>query len=92
MKHTISVTEAVRNFADLINRIVYRGDHFVLERGGRPVARIIPVPQAGRLGELPGLLASAPHLGAEETEDLARDMETSRDGLSLLPEVDPWES
>ena len=36
MKHTISVTEAARNFADIVSRVFYRGERFVLERGGRP--------------------------------------------------------
>jgi len=92
MKGTITVTEAVRNFADFINRVAYRGEHFVLERGGRPVARLIPVPQAGNLGDLPGLLAGVPRLGREEGEALAREMEEASEGLSPLLGVDPWES
>lgn len=92
MKGTFSVTEAVRNFAELINRVVYRGEDFVLERGGRAVARITPVPRAGRLGDLPGLLAGVPHLAPEEAETLATDLEKARDEISSLPETDPWDS
>lgn len=92
MKGTISVTEAVRNFADFINRVAYRGEHFVLERGGRPVARLVPVPQAGRLGDLPHLLANLPTLGGEEADAFARDMEEAAEGLLTLAEGDPWES
>lgn len=92
MKGTISVTEAVRNFADFINRVAYRGEHFVLERGGRPVARLVPVPQAGRLGDLSELMANVPRLGQEEAEAFARDMEDASDGLPPLAEGDPWES
>jgi len=92
MKSTISVTEAVRNFADFLNRIAYRGEHFILERGGRPVARLVPVPQAGRLGDLPGLMAAIPRLGPEEGEALARDLKKAGEGLSPLSGADPWES
>ena len=92
MKTPISVTEAVRNFADFINRVVYRGEDFVLERGGRPVARLIPVPQAGGLGELPGLLEAIPNLSAEDAEALASDMEDARSQLPPLPPEDPWAS
>ena len=92
MKGTISVTEAVRNFADFINRVAYRGEHFVLERGGRPVARLVPVPQAGRLGDLPELLANVPALGQEEAEAFARDVEDAFGRLPPLAEDDPWES
>ena len=92
MKGTISVTEAVRNFADFINRVAYRGEHFVLERGGRPVARLVPVPQAGRLGDLRELLAEVPALGKEEAESFAHDMEDASGGLPPLEETDRWES
>ena len=92
MKRTISVTEAVRNFADFINRVVYRGEHFVLERGGRPVARLVPVPQSARLGDLPDFLASVPELGPEEAEALDRDLRRASEDLPPLPEVDPWGS
>jgi prevent-host-death family protein len=92
MKGTISVTEAVRNFADFINRVAYRGEHFVLERGGRPVARLVPVPQAGRLGDLPGLLGNVPALGPEEADAFARDMEDVMGRVPPLAGGDPWES
>ena len=92
MKGTISVTEAVRNFADFINRVAYRGEQFVLERGGRPVARLVPVPQAGRLGDLPGLLANVPELGPKDAEEFARDMEDASAELPPLAEGSSWES
>lgn len=92
MKGTISVTQAVRNFADFINRVAYRGEHFVLERGGRPVARLIPVPQAGRLGDLPELMAAVPRLGPEEGEALAKDLKEAAEGLAPLEGGAPWES
>jgi prevent-host-death family protein len=38
----ISATEAARNFSDLINRVYYRGQTFVVERGGAPVCKISP--------------------------------------------------
>ncbi len=33
MYETCSVTEVARNFADYVNRVVYRGERFVLVRG-----------------------------------------------------------
>ena len=92
MKYTISVTEAARNFADIISRVFYKGERFVLERGGRPVARLIPVPRGGRLGDLPGLLEAVPRLSADEAKALARDMNEARDSLGELGDEDPWES
>ena len=92
MKHTISVTEAARNFADIVSRVFYRGERFVLERGGRPVARLIPVPRGGRLGDLPGILEGIPRLSVEEAEALGRDMDEARASLPELRDEDPWES
>ena len=92
MKHTISVTEAARNFADIVSRVFYRGERFVLERGGKPVAQLIPVPRGGRLGDLPGLLEDVPHLSIEEAEALGRDVNEARDSLPELHDEDPWES
>jgi antitoxin (DNA-binding transcriptional repressor) of toxin-antitoxin stability system len=49
---TRSVTEVARNFADYINRVVYRGERFVLVRGNKPVAELGPLPVGKRLAEL----------------------------------------
>ena len=92
MKHTISVTEAARNFADIVSRVFYRGERFVLERGGRPVARLIPVPRGGRLGDLAGLLEAIPRLSNEEAEALGRDLHEARESLPELRNEDPWGS
>ena len=92
MKHTISVTEAARNFADIVSRVFYRGERFVLERGGKPVARLIPVPRAGRLGDLPALLEFVPCLSVDEAEALSRDVDEARESLPELRDEDPWES
>ena len=92
MKHTISVTEAARNFADIVSRVFYRGERFVLERGGRPVARLVPVPRGGRLGDLPGLLEAVPRLSIQEAEALGRDVHEAKDSLPELSDADPWES
>ena len=42
MERTISATRAARTFSDLLNRVRYRGDSFVIERGGQPVGRLTP--------------------------------------------------
>lgn len=44
MEHRISATELARRLGDVIGRVRYRGDSFVVERNGDPVARIVPVP------------------------------------------------
>jgi antitoxin (DNA-binding transcriptional repressor) of toxin-antitoxin stability system len=42
MKFHLPATQAVRQFSDLLNRVRYRGEEFVIERGGEPVCEIIP--------------------------------------------------
>jgi antitoxin (DNA-binding transcriptional repressor) of toxin-antitoxin stability system len=38
----ISATEAARNFSDLVNRVFYKGETFIVERGGEPLCEISP--------------------------------------------------
>jgi len=85
----VSVTQAARHFADYINRVVYRGDRFLLLRGNRPVAELGPVPAARRLGDLPTIMAALPRLTAEEAEGFARDIEASRVELAHAGVRDP---
>ena len=42
MPKKISATEAARSFSDILNRVRYRGEEFVIERGGEAVCRMIP--------------------------------------------------
>jgi antitoxin (DNA-binding transcriptional repressor) of toxin-antitoxin stability system len=39
----ISATELARRLGDVLGRIRYRGERFVVERNGTPVARLEPV-------------------------------------------------
>jgi antitoxin (DNA-binding transcriptional repressor) of toxin-antitoxin stability system len=48
MKVSATVTEVLRNFSDYINHVSYRGERFVLTRGGKVVAELVPAPPAGR--------------------------------------------
>ena len=36
----ISATEAARTFSELLDRVYYRGETFVIERGGEPVCEM----------------------------------------------------
>jgi prevent-host-death family protein len=41
---TVNATEAARNFAAVLDGVEHRGQTYVVARGGKPVARITPVP------------------------------------------------
>lgn len=91
MKSEASVTDVSRNFADYINRVAYRGERFVLIRGGKPVAELSPVPTGTRLRDLRALLESLPRLDPAEADAFAEDIAEARAELDVPPE-DPWAS
>ena len=92
MTTPISVTQAARHFADYVNRVAYRGERFLLLRGGRPVAELGPIPTARRLGDLPAIMASLPRLNVDEAESFAHDSEDGRAELARTGVRDPWAS
>ncbi|MGH7332222.1 MAG: type II toxin-antitoxin system Phd/YefM family antitoxin [Candidatus Rokuibacteriota bacterium] len=44
MEQRISATELARRLGDVLGRVRYRGDSFVIERNGSAVARLVPLP------------------------------------------------
>jgi len=92
MRLHVNVTEALRNFSDYLNRVAYRGERFVLVRGGRPVAELSPVPHGLRLSELSAVLESLPELAAGEAEAFAADLDRARAELNDLDVRDAWDS
>jgi prevent-host-death family protein len=46
MEHRITATELARRLGDILGRIRYRRDSFVVEKNGVPVARLLPVEPA----------------------------------------------
>ena len=61
MKVRISATETARRLSELMNRVRYRGESFIVERGGKPVCEILPAQPARFSGkELADLLRSLP--------------------------------
>lgn len=54
MEHTIRATDLARNLGDVLSRVRYRRDSFVVWRNGKPVARVVPIedePEDATLGE-----------------------------------------
>jgi prevent-host-death family protein len=53
MKNTVTATELARNIGDVLARVRYRHESFIVERNGRAVARIVPAvaDKAGTLRE-----------------------------------------
>jgi antitoxin (DNA-binding transcriptional repressor) of toxin-antitoxin stability system len=86
----VSVTEAARHFADLVNRAFYRQETTVLIKNGVPVAHIAPVtPTGAPASEALARWKLAPRLGRLEAEAMSRDIESAR--AALPPLRNPWD-
>ena len=86
----MGVTQAVRQFSDLLNRIFYQGISVELERGNKVIARISPVTSESplKVKDLNGLFAELPSLG-EDADTFARDLENVRKQIPL--EKNQWD-
>jgi antitoxin (DNA-binding transcriptional repressor) of toxin-antitoxin stability system len=77
MEKRISATRAVRDFSEVLNTIKFKGAHYIIERGGKPVASMKPFDdktELKTLGELKALLKNLPRL-EEELDAFAEDLE-----------------
>ena len=93
MEKEITATEAVRDFSDLLNRINFGGDHYIIKRGGKPVAYMGPLREANivrPLEELKSILEELPRLD-DDLEPFAADLESFWRHQPFLPEEDLWE-
>ncbi len=90
--NVLSVTEAVRHFSDYVNRVAYRHESFVLRKGNKPMAELRPLPSGRRLGDLPSILRSVPHLSGDDVTSFAEDVDTARTLLACDKPRDPWAS
>ena len=73
MESHISATRAARTLSDVLNRVYYRREVFIVERGGEPVCRIEPAgPPRCTAGSLAELLRTGPKPDAEFWSDLER--------------------
>ena len=70
MAQTITVTDAARNFSEVVNKVFYRGESMELTRGGKVVARLVPAvevePPTGR--DVLAAWKALPHLEKDEAD------------------------
>ena len=93
MKKRISATRAVRDFSEVLNTIKFKGAHYIIERGGKPIASMKSVDEkvdSLTLGELQALLKKLPRL-EEELDDFATDLEEISRNQPLMSTGDLWE-
>lgn len=81
----ITATEAARNFSKILDRAKHRGETFVVERNGEPVAEIRPAAKRGTVADLIDVLKQPPPDPDWERDMLEIIAERKRD----IPR-DPW--
>ncbi len=79
----LTVTEAARNFSDLVSRVHYGGESALLVKGGRPMVKVTPARRARTGADLAMRWPELPHLAAAEAEAFGRDIEAARANLPV---------
>ena len=88
MVHRISATELARSLGDVLARVRYRNDEFLVERNGEPVARLVP--DAGASVTTVREAFHAWFEAGERDPSFADDLEYI--GSLDMPPDDPWDS
>jgi prevent-host-death family protein len=88
MEGRISATDLARRLGDILGRVRYRSERFVVERNGDPVARLVPLPEHS-LTTLREALAAWRTAGRPDPA-FAADLE--RVGAADRVPADPWGS
>lgn len=87
---TLSVTDAARRFADIVNRAFYRHETTVLLKNGVAVAHVAPMAPTGiSARELALRWPLLPHLSSDEASAFAGDVAKARNTLPIP--ADRWE-
>jgi len=92
MTHDVSITDISRHFSEFLNRVAYKGEHFLLRRGKTVIAELKPAPRGRRLGDLPVLFKSLPRLSDTDAKAFSRDLQKAKRALSRRKLKSPWES
>jgi prevent-host-death family protein len=92
MSERITATRVVREFSELLNEVRYKSQSYIVERNGKPIARLVPVAdlkEQKRLKELKTLLTLLPPCG-DDLEAFAADLEKIAGHQPFVPAGDQW--
>ena len=85
----LSVTDAARRFADVVDRAFYRHETTVLVRNGVPVAHVAPMAPTGIAArELAHRWPLLPRISPSDADAFAEDVAAAR--AALRPPGDAW--
>lgn len=91
MPETISVTEAARNFSDVINRVYYQGQSYLLTRGGTVVAQLTAASAPLTGSELLRRWSERPRLDPEDAARWEDELAAAKATIET-PSEEPWDS
>lgn len=91
MPETISVTEAARHFSDVINRVYYQGQSYLLIRSGSVVAQITAAPSPLTSQDLLRRWADRPRLNPEDAARWADELAATRAAIQA-PTEQSWDT
>ena len=89
METTITATELSRSLSDILSRVRYRGERFMIQRNGDIVATLVPVEQPKRMTfrELAELMEKLPW----PLEGFADDLEEIQASQPRIGEPPKWD-
>ncbi len=87
MDNKISATELARNLGDVLGKVRYRREVFIVERNGEPIARLAPLSAEGGASLAEGLRAW--RAAAVRDPAFADDLE--RINAADRPPRNPWD-
>jgi prevent-host-death family protein len=88
METRITATELAKSLSDVLNRVRYKGERFLIERNGEPVATLAPAaPLSGGI-TMRELVALLKDLGSPD-EDFADDLEAIQ-ASQPKASIPPW--
>jgi antitoxin (DNA-binding transcriptional repressor) of toxin-antitoxin stability system len=90
MKTKITATELARNLSDILNRVRYRGESFIVERSGEVIAELKPSParRAFTVGDFVEFWKTVPKPDPEFWNDVEQ---AHREMNQPLPEPSAWD-
>jgi antitoxin (DNA-binding transcriptional repressor) of toxin-antitoxin stability system len=93
MEKIITATEAVRDFATILNKIKFSGENYMIKRSGKPMARMIPVKDENHLlslKELKTILKQLPVL-SDELDSFSKDLNLAINNQPEIQDELNWE-
>ena len=88
MEKIITATEMARTLSEVLNKVAYNGDEYIVERNGKPVCKVIPAGKPWTTAQQAAeLFRTLPKVDAKFKEDV----EYVRRSQPPLPDRSKWD-